>query len=296
MKKNKIAVIGLSGFSFFIKTKQFPKVGETVLAEKYHIEYGGKGFNACIAAKRLAPDIEVSFLTAFGSDFIKDEAISLLNKEGIDVHPIIKNNQVSGAAVIEIDQAGDNKVICEPGASNLLNVDDVRSFEKEIKDSKYLLLQLEISDEALVEAINLAKKYDTLIILNPAPAKELDKHILDKCYLITPNEDEYDIVFKNINNLNDYKIIRTLGEKGISLNINGKIDMIDALKVDVVNTTGAGDTFNGALVAYLTKGFNLMDAARYATIASSISVTKEFVIDSIPYKDEIDILLDKRVK
>ena len=285
MKKNKISVIGLSGLSFFIKTNKFANVGETVLASDYHIEYGGKGFNQAVAAKRCNPNLMVSFLTCFGDDEIKDEALKILNKENIDTFSIIKKGYKSGSAAIEIDKDGNNKVTCYPGASIQLTKEDVRSFEKEIKESKYLLLQLESSDESLVEAINLASKYDTKVILNPAPAKKLDQDILNKVYLLTPNENEYDLLFGK-NELKN-NVIKTIGKDGIIANIDGELFNVKPNQKKVINTTGAGDTFNGILASMLSVGCDIKKSIRYAVAGSSLSVTKEFVIDSIPYHDEI---------
>lgn len=286
MEKLKISVIGLSGLSVFVKCDHFPVEGETALADTFHIEYGGKGFNQAIAAKRCG--IDVSFLTAFGDDDIKDKAIKCLNDEGIKVFPIIKKGKESGAATILIDKDGRNRVTCFPGASLDLTKDDVKMFEDEIKQSDILLLQLESSDEALYEAIDIAAENEVKVILNPAPAHLIKEEYLKKCYLITPNELEYQMLFgtKDIKELG-LNVITTLGDKGCIGMVNGSYFEIKAPSLKAINTTGAGDTFNGILASMIVKGNDVNLACKYAVKGASISVTKEFVIDSIPYLDEI---------
>lgn len=290
MKQNKIAVIGLSGESIFMKMDHFNAEGETVVANTYHVEYGGKGFNQAVAAKRYGA--EVSFLTLCGDDEISDKVENTLKNESINAFVIRRKNARSAAACIMIDKDGRNNVVCYPGVSSSMTKEDVMLFEEEIKSSKYLLLQLEMSDESLIEAIKLANKHNTLVILNPAPAKKLDKEILKSVYLLTPNEHEASIIFdisnyKEISELDYQNIIITLGENGSIIKEKNKINKIESKKVKPLNTTGAGDTYNGVLAAALLEGNSLTDAAKIASIAASISVTKEFVIDSIPYKKDI---------
>lgn len=290
MKENKIAVIGLSGESIFMKMDHFNEEGETVVANTYHIEYGGKGYNQAVAAARFGA--KVSFLTLCGDDNIGTLVEESLNKENINSYVIKRKDKKSASACIMIDKKGRNRVVCYPGVSKEMTKEDVMLFEEEIKTSRYLLLQLEMSDESLYKAIELANKHDTLVILNPAPAKQLPMELLEKVYLITPNEHEAKILFglediDDLKNINLNNVIVTLGEKGSILKEKSLIYEIPARTVKPLNTTGAGDTYNGVLTAALLEGKSLYEAAKLASIASSISVTKEFVINSIPYKEEI---------
>ena len=289
-KENKIAIIGLSGESIFMKMDHFNEEGETVVANTYHVEYGGKGYNQAVAAARYGA--KVSFLTLCGDDNIATLVESTLKKENINAYVIKRQGKKSASACIMIDKEGRNRVVFYPGLSSEMTKEDVMLFEEEIKTSKYLLLQLEMSDESLYKAIELAKKYNTLVILNPAPAKKLPLNLLKDVYLLTPNEHEAKILF-DLEDLDDLKnlelnnIIITLGEKGSILKEESNIYNIPAINVKPLNTTGAGDTYNGVLCAALLEGNGLYDAAKIAGLAASISVTKEFVIDSIPYKEEI---------
>ena len=287
MKENKIAVIGLSGESIFMKMDHFNNEGETVFADTYHIEYGGKGYNQAVAAKRFGSD--VSFLTVCGDDEIAKKVKLSLDKEGINSKVIIKENAKSASACILIDKKGHNRVIVYPGVSSQMTKEDVYSFEDEIKSSKYLLLQLETSDEALIAAIEIANKHNTLVILNPAPAKQLPENILNSVYLLTPNEQEASVLFdvKDVSNLNYENVIITKGENGVVLKENNNIYHFPAMKVTPLNTTGAGDTYNGILASSLLNGYSMVESAKIASVGASLSVTKEFVIDSIPYKEQV---------
>ena len=287
MKENKIAVIGLSGESIFMKMDHFNQEGETVIASAYHVEYGGKGFNQAVAAKRFGAN--VSFLTLCGDDEIAEKVEKTLKDENINSIVIKRKASRSASACIMIDKNGRNRVVCYPGVSSMMTKEDARLFENEIKKSKYLLLQLEMSDESLEEAVRLAKKYDTLVVLNPAPAKELPIGLLKDVYLLTPNEQEANVIFKDkkLDELEFENVIITLGEKGSVVKEKNELSVITAKKVTAINTTGAGDTYNGVLVAALLEGNNLLESAKLAGIASTISVTREFVIDSIPYRKDI---------
>ena len=287
MKENKIAVIGLSGESIFMKMDHFNNEGETVFADTYHVEYGGKGYNQAVAAKRFGTN--VSFLTVCGDDEIAKKVKLSLDKEGINSKVIIKENAKSASACILIDKEGRNRVIVYPGISSQMTKEDVYSFEEEIKSSKYLLLQLETSDEALVTAIELANKHNTLVILNPAPAKHLPENVLNSVYLLTPNEQEACVLFNgiDISKLNFENVIITKGEDGVILKEKSSIFSFPAMKVKPINTTGAGDTFNGILAASLVSGYSMEESAKIASVGASLSVTKEFVIDSIPYKEQV---------
>ena len=292
MKKDKIAVIGLSGESNFYKVDHFNEIGETVSAYQYHKEYGGKGYNQAITIARMGCD--VSYFTVYGNDSIKEECIKLLNKEGVLSNSVTKNGLSASASII-IDKKGENQVICFPGVSNNLSKYDVLLFEDEIKEAKYLLVQLELSLESTIQAIKLAKKYDTKVILNPAPACKLPLEILKDCYLLTPNEQEartlfgFEINEQSILNVPLDNLVVTLGSKGCLLKEGSNVTIIPACKIAPLNTTGAGDVFNGTLVACLLKGKNLKEACKIANIAAGKSVQREFVIDAIPYAKEVNL-------
>lgn len=292
-KEDLVSVIGLSGESIFLKIDNLANLKETVAATNLHIEYGGKGFNQAVAIRRCG--INCAYLSCFGDDDIKSKSVEVLNKENIEVLDITKKSMKSALATIITDLNGKNCVTCYQGVSTSLNATDVELFEDYIKRSKYLLLQLECSDESLFKAIKLANKYSTKIILNPAPAHKLPLDILKQCYLLTPNEYEAKLLFnieevneETLKNLPFKNIIITLGSKGCLVKQDDKIEFIEAIKTKAIDSTGAGDTFNGVLAACLTKSFDLVTSAKYAVVASGLSVQKEYVINSIPFWQEIE--------
>lgn len=272
----KISVIGMCGMSIFMKVDHFHQSGETLIADDIFFEVGGKGINQAIAASRMGE--KVSFLTAVGDDSYGKECMEVARQNGLNATFAIKENKKTAIAYILTDKDGNNQVTEFMGA--VLDVSDVMKFEEEISDSDILLLQQEIPNEVNKKAIEIAKKYGVKVILNPAPPRKIDNEIVNEVYIITPNEQEARFIdserFRNI--------VTTLGANGCM--INGKT-IIDALTVDAVDTTGAGDTFNGVLASWIAEGESLENSARYAIVASGISVTRNNVLNAIPYRKEI---------
>lgn len=285
--KPKIAIIGLSGQSVFMNVDRFPHLGETISAKNIHIEPGGKGYNQAVAASKLGAD--VSFLTAVGSDHYGKVCMDILKEYNIKVKVLEKNKKTAFASILT-DKKGDNEVIVYHGAS--LEKEDIKIFVDEIKNADILLLQLETPISIIKKAIAIAKEYNTFIILNPAPAINLDGYILESVNLLTPNEVEANTIFKIINR-NNCRAIITLGSKGALILDQGKEIRFPTYKVETVDTTGAGDTFNAALAVEIGKGRKLNAAVRFANAAAALSVTKNYVIDSLPTKTEVDSFLNK---
>ncbi len=273
----KISVIGICGKSVFMDVDHFHAEGETLSANSVFEEMGGKGINQALAAARMAA--EVSFLAAVGEDCYADECESLLKENNIKPFLCKKEKKSTPLAFILTDKNGHNRVTVHKSAE--LSSEDVILFKDEIISSDILLLQQEVPAEANKEAIRIATENGVRVILNPAPAREIDDEEASKIYLVTPNEQEAQFIkdkpFKNC--------VTTLGEKGCI--INGKT-IIPAIKVTPVDTTGAGDTFNGVLAALIAENKELEEACRYAVSASGISVTKKYVIESIPTREEIE--------
>ena len=271
---SKIAVIGIVGNSVFLPVARFHECGETVEASDIHFEPGGKGFNQAVAAKRCG--VEVSFLAAVGKDGENDFA-EFLNSEGIR-HTLITKDKPGAFASIVTDKNGSNRVTVYQGAD--LSRDDVVSFEGEIASADILLLNNEVPECVNIEAMRIAGLHGVKCILNPAPAKKLDDFILENTFLFTPNEHETE-------GLDGYNLVITLGKKGC--HISATDEHIPAVDVaPVVDTTGAGDTFNGVLAAELASGTDTGTAVRRANLASSISVTRKYAVSSIPTKETID--------
>ena len=273
----KISVIGICGNSIFMQVDHFHENGETLVAEGIFEEIGGKGINQAIAAKRMGA--EVTFLCAIGDDTNGEKSICAAKENDINAYFKIKKGKATPVAFILTDKSGENRVTEYKSAE--LDKEDVISFENEIAKSDILLLQQEVPDIVNKTAVEIAQKYGIKVILNPAPTREISDSIADKIYLVTPNEQE-----KKAIDIKRFKsCITTLGKKGCD--INGK-ETIPAISVKAVDTTGAGDTFNGVLAVCIAEGMDLVKACQYAVTASGLSVGKKYVLNSIPYKEEIE--------
>lgn len=273
----KISVIGICGNSIFMNVDHFHEPGETLVAESVYEEIGGKGINQAIACARMGA--EVSFLAAIGDDNDGEKCRLCAKENNINGFFAVKENQKTTFAVILTDKHGENQVTGFRNAE--LTVTDIINFEKEIASSDILLLQNEVPFDVNEKAVELANKHNVKVILNPAPIREISNFIATSVFAVTPNEQESRAIeisrFKNC--------ITTLGKAGC--NINGQTN-INALAVKAVDTTGAGDTFNGVLSVCIAEGMPIEKACKYAVCASGLSVTKKYVLNSIPTRDEIE--------
>ena len=277
----KIAVIGLCGNSIFMQVDHFHKPGETLAAHSVFEEIGGKGINQAVAAARMGA--EVSFLAAVGDDDTGKLCAQTAKDYGINGLFAVKPGEKTTFAFILTDKDGDNRVTVFRQAE--LTADDVRRFEQEIADSDILLLQHEVPAQVNDAALALAKKHGVKVILNPAPARPIAPATARDIFVVTPNEQErqgLDItLFENC--------ITTLGKKGCSIN---DTITIPALQVQAVDTTGAGDTFNGTLAVFLAEGKTLEDACRLAVTAAGCSVMKPHVLEAIPTKKDLERMIN----
>ena len=271
---SKIAVIGIAGESVFLSVDDFGVTGETTVANSFFTELGGKGFNQALAVARYG--VEVSFLGAcYQAD---EERFSKMAKERGVTPFFVKKKECSPYAVIWTDKAGNNRVCVYRGAE--LSVPDVEGFEEEIKSADILLLTNETPVAVNERAVEMAKANDVRVILNPAPTRAYASEFLQKIDLFTPNEHETD-------GLDGYQnVIVTLGEKGCLIKSTGETIPARTIK-PVVDTTGAGDTFNGVLSACIVEGLTIQMACKKACIASAIKVSRRYILDSIPTRKEI---------
>lgn len=278
---SKIAVIGIAGESVFLTVDSFGKTGETVQANNFHSELGGKGFNQAVAVSRYG--VEVSFLCAcYQGDVERFTKISEQN--GIQSFFVGKQER-SPYAVITTNKKGDNCVCVYRGAE--LDEQDVELFADEIKTADILLINSEVPISVNQRAVEIAKENGVKIVLNPAPACKCDKEFLDKINLFTPNEHETD-------GLENYQnVIVTLGDKGCLIKSENKLIPAEKVKT-VIDTTGAGDTFNGILCACLANGLDLRKACQTANVASAIKVGRKYILDSIPTREEIENYLERK--
>ncbi|MDQ0231469.1 ribokinase [Metabacillus malikii] len=289
MKRPKITVIGSINMDLITKTTTIPKIGETVLGQSFHTIPGGKGANQAVAAARLGADI--TLIGCVGNDeFGKTLKEHLLNEHINTTYINSVEDTSTGIASITVAN-GDNSIIVAPGANYQLTVSHVRSLEHVIANSDMILLQLEIPLETVEEAVRLSAKHQVPVILNPAPIQKLSRNLLTQVNYITPNEHEQHELLSLLNSDEleqiRQKCIVTKGASGVAIHQNGAEQLIPSYKVDVVDTTGAGDTFNGALAVALSSGKSLNEACHFANAAASLSVTKLGAQSGMPTLDEV---------
>ncbi len=301
MKKPKIGVIGLGGQSAFLKVKAFPVPGQTVSCEELFFELGGKGYNQAVAAARYG--VDTLFVGAVGEDIHGRLCREDLATEGIQAC-LIPKQEPTAYAVITTAADGENTVQVFAGAAKSLSPQDLRQPEiaEALIQCDYLLLQNELSVACLTEAVCIAGEYQIPVVLNPAPAGAIPLAVLRACELITPNYGEAKALLGFRENqevspkqfaqamyaLGLSRAVITLGAKGALIVENNNWEQIPTACVGkVVDTTGAGDTFNGVLTACLAREESLQQACRIAAVAAGIGVTRPGARSSIPYGEEI---------
>jgi len=295
-----IVVIGSSNTDMVIKCNHLPVPGETILGGNFFMNAGGKGANQAVAAARLNGD--VTFIAKVGNDVFGAQAIELFNKEKINTEYIfIDDKNPSGVALITVDANGENCIAVAQGANGNLSAHDLKTLTHVLEKAEIILVQLETPVATIEYAASIAVQKNIQFILNPAPACKLQDELLSKVSVITPNEKEAEMLTGiAIKDINDAKqaaktlsakgiktVIITLGEDGALLYNNNQFNLIAANKVTAVDTTAAGDIFNGALAVALSEKKPFEEAVRFANIAAAISVTRLGAQASAPYRNEI---------
>lgn len=295
-----ILVIGSSNTDMVVQSGHLPAPGETILGGSFLMNPGGKGANQAVAASRLGGN--VTFVTRTGDDVFGKQTIQNLQQEGIHTDFVSIDPELpSGVALITVDAQGENCIVVAPGSNMALHPDDLDPVIDRMNMAEIILLQLEIPLETVRYAIEMANRYEVKVILNPAPAQKLPDQMLKDLYLITPNESEAEILtgIRVTDTASAEKAARILRDKGIEQVIitmgaagayvlSGKhSELIPAPKVNAVDTTAAGDTFNGALAVALSEGFLILEATRFANRAAAIAVTRPGAQASTPYRHEL---------
>lgn len=287
----KITVVGSLAIDYVVETKKIPRKGETVQGESFTTKFGGKGANQAISAARLGG--MVSMIGMVGTDEMGDHIITNLKKNTIDVSNILKTTTCStGTAHITISE-NDNSIIVVGAANNLLELDlnKDENLKETILKSDIVLLQNEIPEQVNSSIINFCFNNGIKIIYNPAPAKKISRDMIDKVSYITPNEKECELLFNShyLEVLPKFpnKLIVTIGEKGVAFNDGEKNVIVPSYEVTPVDTTGAGDTFNGALAVALTNNMNLLEAIQFSNFVASLSIQKFGAQEGMPLIEEV---------
>ena len=282
----RLFVLGSINTDLVINAPYIPQQGETLMGSGFFTAHGGKGANQAVAASRS--EASVLMCGAVGDDEFGRLAKQSLIDEGIDCkHVKTVNNCSSGVAVIIVND-GDNRIILDSGANYKVSKEDVDAFLDNSEPGDIFLTQLELPIDIVCYALKKAKEKGLYVVLNPAPCHKEIVSSLECVDLLIPNETECEQL-GGVNKLkrDDLTIIVTLGSNGYRI-INRSMDeTYPCLKVDVVDTTAAGDTFIGALLAMLLEETSLVDAAKYASKAASIACTRKGAQPSIPYKREL---------
>lgn len=301
-----LVVIGSSNMDLVISLPRIPAIGETVLGGKSSTVFGGKGANQAVAALRSGGN--VTFIAKVGKDIYGDNMKTHFEKEGFDLdHILIDSTEPTGIAQIFVSEKGENSIAVAPGANMKLLPSDLESFEELIGESNVVLMQLETPIETLKYLADLTFQKNIKLILNPAPAQEISDDLLKKIWLITPNESEASLLtgVKVIDNLSAQvaaktllnkgvkNVIITLGEKGGLLCNSEGLLHYEAQKANAVDTTAAGDVFNGTLAVGITNGKSFEEAIEFGAAAAAISVSREGAQTSIPSREEIDDFINQ---
>ncbi|KGM46152.1 ribokinase [Neobacillus niacini] len=284
-----ITVVGSVNMDLVVEAVKRPVQGETLLGNSFSTFPGGKGSNQAVAAARLGGN--VNFVGSVGLDSFGEDLQNHLLKEGICIDYLdIDNAQSTGVATIILAE-GDNSIIVVPGANFSLSPSHIQKVNEVLPKSSMVIVQLEILPETVERVLELCQKHKVPVLLNPAPAASCTKEMIEMATYITPNETECIEIFGGYSDeiLKTYpnKLIVTLGAAGAAYYDGTEVVQVSGYKTSVVDTTGAGDTFNGALGFAISEGYALREAVQFANAAASLSVEKLGAQQGMPSFDDV---------
>ena len=298
-----ITVLGIFVADISFSGHKIPAVGETILGNKYNVGPGGKGCNQAVAIARLGG--KVNFISKIGKDSYGELALETLKKNKINTENIIQDaNSQTGVAGILVDKnSGKNAINVIVGAPTTLKINEIDNQINVIKNSKIFLTQLEVPKDLTLHCLKVAKKNECITILNPAPASEISKEFYNNIDFFTPNETEAEFytgikitnekdakqAADKLINFGIKKVIITLGEKGLFYSNGNEEIYYKATSVRAIDTTGAGDAFNGGLAFGLSKGKSIKECLELANKVAGISTTKLGAGDAMPFKEDLKL-------
>lgn len=291
----KIVVIGSMNMDYVVNVNKLPKKEETISANSFTTSIGGKGANQAFAAKKLGA--EVFMIGAVGNDEAGRRITERMKEENIDTTRIETVNVPTGNAMITVEESGSNTIVVYPGANDYVSKNLIGKNEDVIKEADFIILQLEIPIESVEYAVKLAKKYNKKIILNPAPAKKIPESLYEFIDILTPNETELESLSKEKDIKNGAKlllhrgvkeVVVTIGDKGCYYLSKEDEFIIDSIEVNAIDTTAAGDSFNGALAVGLCEGKSMKETLKFANIVGALTTTKHGAESSLPNRMDVD--------
>lgn len=307
IKRPSIVVVGSVNTDLTVQASRVARPGETLLGREFTVSHGGKGANQAVAAARLGA--AVTFVGCVGRDNLGDDAVAALDDEGVDTRYIRRvNEHPSGVALIVVGDDGENAIIVAPGSNAELTAENVTDATPAFNEADVVLVQLEVPLPAVEQALTIGRSRGATTILNPAPAQPLSKHILSLVDWLTPNETEAALLAGEENKTSEKlasigrsliesnvgKVVVTRGSAGSTYISPDETFDVEPLRVDAIDTVGAGDAFNGALAVALGRGDAVREALRFASAAAAISVTRRSAQASMPTIDEVEHFMKER--
>lgn len=301
MKTPRIVVVGSVNADMVVKSARIPAPGETVTGGRFVMAAGGKGANQAVAAARLGA--EVTLVAKVGEDLFGDQAIENYRREGIQTDCVLRDPEnATGVALILVDERGENLISVASGANHALSPGEVSQVAERIRAADVLMLQLEVPMETVCEAARLAAEAGVTVVLDPAPAALLPEGLLQNVSYLTPNESEAERLTglrvtdeasaeragKQLVGAGARHVLVTLGAKGALLVTSEGSHLIPTQPVEAVDTTAAGDAFNGGLAWALAQGLKLDEAIRWACLTGTLSATRLGAQPSLPTRTELE--------
>lgn len=305
MSQTQFDVIVIGSFVMALTTRlpRMPHAGESLVADLLDVGPGGKGSNLAVAVARQGK--QVGLVAKVGDDLFSGVAFDLWHKEGIDTtHVVQTQDEQTGVALVYLEPSGQNRIGVYPGANLALTADEVWAIEPRLEQAKVLALQLEIGDSAVLAGVEMARRHNLTVLVNPAPARTLSNEILRQTDILTPNESESRVLLgldPNDTSIDHAEVGRALLDKGpkiviITLGEHGSLVVqrdaepvhVPAYPVQAVDTVGAGDAFSGGLCVALAEGKPLLEAVRWASVTAALSVTHIGAIPGLPTRDLVD--------
>lgn len=298
----RIFVVGSYMHAFVVRSPRFPRDGETVFGTDSEIGPGGKGENQALAAARLGAQVDI--LACVGDDPFGEAALDLWTEEGLNTDLVrVVSGTPTGMAFIMVNEHGQNRIVVVPGANDALSAHDARQAEDRIASAAVVIAQFESPVEVVRETLSLARRHGVTTILNPAPAREVDDDLLSLVDVLTPNEAEAQALTgespeeftperaaQSLRQRGVRSVVMTLGDAGAYIEDGSGSRRVSGVQVPVVDTTGAGDAFTGALAVALARGNNLDEAAQFANLGGAFCVTRPGVVPGLATEADLQRL------